>query len=162
VNEAGYHLNLDYKWNQTMFIRMDTAEALGKEPPEQASSSEEPSVQSDTTPVEPEPPEQTKPVETPNPVETEPPTEAPSTEPERVSYSTNNYETAKKGNSGVFSYVSRGNSYDIYWIIDFDVGYVYYFTDGNGEETCDRLAIESGDLNDVLIITYHDGGDEWS
>lgn len=96
------------------------------------------------------------------PTETVPPTEAPSEEPGRVSYSTNDYETAKKGNSGVFSYVNRGSNYNIYWIIDFDAGYVYNFTDGNGSDTCDRLAIESGDLNNVLIITYHDGSDEWS
>ena len=96
-------------------------------------------------------------------METEQPSStAPTDEPSAVTYSTNDYETAKNGNSGVFSYVNRGPSYDIYWIIDFDEGYVYYFTEGNGEETCDRLAIESGDLNDVLIITYHDGGDTWS
>ena len=79
-----------------------------------------------------------------------------------VFYSTNTYEAAKEGNSGVFSYRDRGNSYDIYWIIDFDEGYVYYFTDGNGDSTCDRLKIDSGTLNDKVIITYHDGGDEWS
>lgn len=79
-----------------------------------------------------------------------------------VFYSTNTYEVAKEGNSGVFSYRDRGNSYDIYWIIDFDEGYVYYFTDGNGDSTCDRLKIDSGTLNDKVIITYHDGGDEWS
>lgn len=39
---------------------------------------------------------------------------------------------------------------------------MYYFTDGNNNTICDRLEIESGDLNSVLIITYHDGGDEWS
>lgn len=79
-----------------------------------------------------------------------------------VFYSTNTYEAAKEGNSGMFSYRDRGNSYDIYWIIDFDEGYVYYFTDGNGDSTCDRLKIDSGTLNDKVIITYHDGGDEWS
>lgn len=79
-----------------------------------------------------------------------------------VFYSTNTYEVAKEGNSGVFSYRDRGNSYDIYWIIDFDERYVYYFTDGNGDSTCDRLKIDSGTLNDKVIITYHDGGDEWS
>ena len=79
-----------------------------------------------------------------------------------VFYSTNDYETAKKGNTGVFSYRDRGNFYDIYWIIDFDEGYVYYFTDGNGETFCDRLKIESGTLNDAITITYHDGGDVWS
>ena len=79
-----------------------------------------------------------------------------------VFYSTNDYETAQKGNTGVFSYRNRGASYDIYWIIDFDEGYVYYFTDGNGDSSCDRLKIDSGTLNDAIIITYHDGGDTWS
>lgn len=82
--------------------------------------------------------------------------------PSPVFYSTNDYDTAKNGNSGVFSYRERGSSYDIYWIIDFDEGYVYYFTDGNGESSCDRLKIDSGTLNDKVTITYHDGGDTWS
>ena len=82
--------------------------------------------------------------------------------PSPVFYSTNDYETAKKGNTGVFSYRDKGGSYDIYWIIDFDEGYVYYFTDGNGESFCDRLKMESGTLNDAITITYHDGGDTWS
>ena len=79
-----------------------------------------------------------------------------------VFYSTKDYETAKKGNTGGFSYKSKGGSYDIYWIIDFDEGYVYWFTDGNGETHCDRLKIESGTLNDAITITFHDGGDTWS
>ena len=87
--------------------------------------------------------------------------EAP-TAPSPVFYSTNDYETAKNGNTGVFSYRDKGSSYDIYWIIDFDEGYVYYFTDGNGESFCDRLKIDSGTLNDKVTITYHDGGDTWS
>lgn len=82
--------------------------------------------------------------------------------PEPVFYSTNDYETAKNGNSGVFSYRYRGASYDIYWIIDFDEGYVYYFTEGNGNSTCDKVKIVSGDLNDKVIITYHDGSSVWS
>ena len=81
---------------------------------------------------------------------------------ESVSCSTNTKETVKNGNSGVYAYVDESYSYDIYYIIDFDEGYVYYFTEGNGEEGCDRLKIESGTLNDVLIITYHVGGDSWS
>ena len=28
--------------------------------------------------------------------------------------------------------------------------------------TCERVKIESGTLNDVVIITYHDGGTTWS
>lgn len=87
------------------------------------------------------------------------------TEPEKptpVFYSTNDYETAKKGNTGVFSYKNKNGSYDVYWIIDFDAGYVYYFTDGNGENTCDKVKIVSGDLNDRITATWHDGGDQWS
>lgn len=87
------------------------------------------------------------------------------TEPEKptpVFYSTNDYETAKKGNTGVFSYKNKSGSYDIYWIIDFDAGYVYYFTEGNGENTCDKVKIVSGDLNDRITATWHDGGDQWS
>lgn len=64
--------------------------------------------------------------------------EAP-TAPSPVFYSTNDYETAKNGNTGVFSYRDRGSSYDIYWIIDFDEGYVYYFTDGNGESSLRQI-----------------------
>lgn len=86
-------------------------------------------------------------------------------EPEKSSpvfYSTNDYETAKKGNTGVFSYKNKSGSYDIYWIINFDEGYVYWFTEGNGESTCDKVKIVSGDLNDKITVTWHDGGDEWS
>lgn len=83
-------------------------------------------------------------------------------EPKPVYYSTNVIENAKKGNSGVYSYKSTGGTYDNYWIIDFDEGYVYFFADGNGDITCDRTAIVSGDLNDVVIITYHDGEYVWS
>ena len=78
-----------------------------------------------------------------------------------VDYSTNDKSTVENGNSGVYAYKSRGGSYDNYYVIDFDEGYVYYFTDGNGNDG-DRIKIESGDLNDVVIITYHDGEDEWS
>lgn len=81
---------------------------------------------------------------------------------EDVFYSTNSAEKAKEGNSGVFSYKSKGGSYDNYYLIDFDEGYVYSFSEGNGEEICDRIKIVSGNLNDVLIITYHDGATEWS
>ena len=50
----------------------------------------------------------------------------------------------------------------MYWIIDFDAGYVYWFTDGNGESTCDRVKIVSGTLNDRIAITWHFGGDQWT
>lgn len=94
--------------------------------------------------------------------ETEVPTITSEKTEKPVSYSTNTRSTVKDGNKGVYSYKSIGGIYDIYWIIDFDEGYVYWFTDGNGDGQCDRLKIESGDLNSVLIITYHDGDTEWS
>lgn len=78
-----------------------------------------------------------------------------------VSYSTNDEDTVKNGDTGVYSYKSRGGSYDNYYIIDFDEGYVYFFSDGNGSETCERLKIDTGNLNTVLIVTYHDGNDTW-
>ena len=77
-------------------------------------------------------------------------------------YSTNDYKTATNGNSGIFSYRSRGGQYQNYWIIDFDAGFVYWFSDGNGNEDCDRIKIESGTLNDTLIITYHTDDATWS
>lgn len=83
-------------------------------------------------------------------------------QPSPAYFSTNDLETTRKGNTGAFSYKSRGGSYDIYWIIDFDEGYVYSFTDGNGDASCARIAIGSGTLNDVVIITYHDGNSSWS
>ena len=79
-----------------------------------------------------------------------------------LDYSTNTKDTVKKGNTGVYSYRSQCGMYYNYWIIDFDEGYVYSFSDGNGSESCDRLRIDSGDLNSVVMITYHDGGDTWS
>ncbi len=82
--------------------------------------------------------------------------------PKPVYYSTNDYATARKGKSGVFSYKNKGGSYDIYWIVDFDDGYVYWFTEGNGDSTCDKVKIVSGDLNDRITVTWHDGGTKWS
>lgn len=79
-----------------------------------------------------------------------------------VDYSTNSSATVKDGNKGIYAYKNLKGSYDIYYIIDFDSGYVYYFTNGNGSESCDRVKIVSGDLNSVVIITYHDGSDVWS
>lgn len=80
-----------------------------------------------------------------------------------VFYSTNDRKTVKNGNSGVYAYKSEGGTYDNYWIIDFDEKCVYFFSDGNGDSTCNRVPMVSGDLNTVLIITYHDvDGSEWS
>lgn len=78
-----------------------------------------------------------------------------------ISYSTNDESTVKNGNTGIYSYKESGRLYDIYWIIDFDEGYVYWFTDGNGDGTCDKVKIDSGDLNSSVTITYHDGDTTW-
>lgn len=101
------------------------------------------------------------PTPTPTPTPTPKPTPAPTKKPESVSYSTNDKTTVKNGNSGVYAYKSHGGTYDNYWIIDFDAGYVYNFQKGNGNTLCDRVKIDSGDLNSVVIITYHDGSDKW-
>lgn len=78
-----------------------------------------------------------------------------------VFYSTNDYETAKEGSSGVFSYKNKTGSYDVYWIIDFDAGYVYFFTDNNGEDFCDKVKIVSGHLNDKVTIIWDDETSPW-
>lgn len=85
-------------------------------------------------------------------IETEEATEK--EEPRPVFYSTNDYDTAKKGNTGVFSYKNKSGSYDVYWIIDFDEGYAYTFTEGNGEDVYDKIKITSGTLNDRVTITW--------
>lgn len=118
---------------------------------ESVEKSNEKEVRSDETEKE----TSTEALETGNDPET---TEA----PEAVSYSTNTEDTVKDGNKGVYSYKSRGGTYDNYYIIDFDEGYVYFFSDGNEDTNCDRLKIDYGDLNDGLTITYHDGSDVWS
>ena len=93
------------------------------------------------------------------------PTEtAPSTlQPEAsgtVFYSSNDYETATEGKTGVFSYKNKSGSYDVYWIIDFDEGFVYFFTEGNGENFCDKVPITSGTLNDRVTITWKIDGEK--
>lgn len=80
-------------------------------------------------------------------------------EPSSVYYSTNTEDTVKDGNKGSYSYKSKGGSYDVYYIIDLDEGYVYSFTDGNGEDYCDKVKIDSGDLNEVVMVTYDFDGE---
>lgn len=80
-------------------------------------------------------------------------------EPLTVYYSTNTEDTVKDGNKGIYSYKSKAGAYDVYYIIDFDEGYVYSFTDGNGEDYCDKVKIDSGDLNEVVMVTYDFDGD---
>ena len=79
-----------------------------------------------------------------------------------VYYSSNDLNTVKNGNTGVYAYWNDGSSFQIYYIIDFDEGFVYRFTQGTQDETCDRLKIEWGDLNSGIILNYHDGDDVWT
>lgn len=81
---------------------------------------------------------------------------------ESVYYSTNDKDSVKNGNTGVYAYKSYDSQYDIYWIIDFDSGYVYNYFEGNGDNICSRLKIDSGNLNDYVKITWHNGNDVWS
>lgn len=90
------------------------------------------------------------------------PTQMPTNSVSSVNYSTNTLDTVKDGDKGKYSYRMRGSNYDIYYIIDFDEGYVYRFLEGDGNNTCDRLKIDSGTLNEYVLITYHDDGEAWS
>ena len=76
-------------------------------------------------------------------------------------YSTNGRDKAREGNSGVYAYRNRGGQYYNYYVIDFDEGFVYFFSEGNGDESCERLRIQEGDLNEGVKVTYHDYGNTW-
>lgn len=125
----------------------------------------EPTNEPTTEPTEeptPEPtPEPTiEPTPTPTPTPAPTPTPKPTEEPKKsVSYSSNDENTVKNGNSGVYAYKTKGGSYSVYYIIDFDNGYVYRFT--SDESSCMKVKIDSGDLNSVCIVTYSDGGVSW-
>lgn len=80
-------------------------------------------------------------------------------EPQAVYYSSNTEDTVRDGSSGVYAYKNRGESYEKYYIIDFDEGYVYSFIHGDGSEEGDKVKIDSGTLNDVLMVTYDFDGD---
>lgn len=76
-------------------------------------------------------------------------------------YTTNDEESVKNGDSGVYAYVKKGNEYDIYVIVDFDEGYIYYFAHGQGDVNCDKIKITSGNLKDEVVFTYDDGDMQW-
>lgn len=77
-------------------------------------------------------------------------------------YTTNSDEKAKDGNSGKYAYVKKGKNYDIYWIIDFEKGYVYDFSEGNGDTQYEKIKIKSGNLNDGLKLSYKDSSNAWA
>lgn len=149
-NEEGYHISLNYQNGDVMFVRIDDPDEEPAEPVDILQPTETPVV------TETPKPTQEQPVE---PTPAEPEIEEPSEKP--VYYSTNTFDKAKNGNTGVFSYQRKGPSYDYYWIIDLDEKYAYSFTYGNGSETCDRVQIEEGDLNNYILLTYHDSDSSW-
>ena len=75
-------------------------------------------------------------------------------------YTSNGDDDYKDGDHGVYAYSRNAGSYNIYIIIDFDEGYIYYFCHGNGDEICDRCEIDSGDLNSLCFFIYHFDDDE--
>lgn len=76
-----------------------------------------------------------------------------------VNYSTNSKDTVGNGNTGVYSY--KNIDLNLYYIIDFDEGYVYSFYGKDSSELCDKGIIESGDLNTCVTVKYFDGVDTW-
>ena len=77
------------------------------------------------------------------------------------SYTTNDKTTYKNGNSGMYAYKSIGGQVDLYYIIDFDEGVVYDFSDRNASTECTKGKIVSGDLNSTLIVGYREGEEYW-
>lgn len=158
-NAKGYQLSLSYEGNNTMEIDLYLPEK-NEDTTTNATDVELSTEQATEEIAEPE--TQTTDIEITEMIETTTEETVPTeTEVQSLYYSTNDLETAKNGNSGVFAYRRSGSNYDLYWIIDFDEGYTYYFLDGNGDTSCDRIKIESGDLNDKVVIIYHDGSDTW-
>lgn len=103
------------------------------------------------------------------PVETTPVTTSESTKPSetstsssghRISYhSSQDRDIAKQGNSGIYAYRNRGGSNYKYYVIDFDNGYVYFFS--NDESSAMAARIVSGDLNSYILLKYKDSGIIW-
>ncbi len=73
-------------------------------------------------------------------------------------YTTNDEDSVKNGDSGIYAYVKKDSNYDIYVIVDFDDGYIYYFKHRDGINSGDKIKITSGTLKDKVVITYDDGG----
>ena len=81
--------------------------------------------------------------------------------PESVYYSTNDSKTVKDGNKGIYTYIKKGKEYDVYLILDLDEKFVYMCCYGNGDDSCWKSEITSGDLNNGLVVTLHDGSNTY-
>ena len=75
-----------------------------------------------------------------------------------VYYSSNLKDTVKNGNSGIYSYRDIGPYAHVYWLIDFDEGYIYHFTDDKNNKETNKFKIESGTLNNRVTISYQLNG----
>lgn len=98
------------------------------------------------------------PTNTPKPTST--PTPIPTPKPDLFYYS-GSKDDVKKGSLGIYSYIRYGE-YDVYLVINFDEGYVYSFTDQDGDNTCTRGKIISGSLNDSMVVKFQAGKDDWA
>jgi len=78
-----------------------------------------------------------------------------------VYYSTNDSNSVKAGNKGIYSYIKKGNEYDVYLILDLDEKFVYTCCYGNGDDSCWKSKITSGDLNTSLVVTMYDNGNSY-
>ena len=158
-NDMTISYMIKHKKKSIEFKKLETKEYIESQ---SEGNSTSPVTEAQTT--EPETEVQTEEITTEKITEkaTEKTTEKATEKPKSLDYTTNDSETAKNGNSGQYAYIMDGTNYDIYYIINFDTGYVFRFLEGDGNEGCDKLKIESGDLNSVLIVTYHDGDSTFS
>ena len=76
-------------------------------------------------------------------------------------YSTKSKSEITKGESGIYSYENVGSNYTQHFIIDFDKGVVYYFTDQSYDSTATMGKIVSGTLNSQMIYRFSDYGNSW-
>lgn len=155
-NADGYHVSVTFKDNDVMFVRIDEPKESNTEiVSEEAETSPEPTEDEATSTTSPT--EDSEPIDTTEPE----PVSTPETTEKTVYYSTNTFDRAEDGNTGIFAYKRNGTNYDFYWIIDFDEGCAYWFTYGNNSSICERVQIDEGDLNTLITVTYHDGDSTW-
>ncbi len=76
-----------------------------------------------------------------------------------VFYSTNDRETARQGKTGVYAYSRRVGDNELFYIIDFNKKCVYSFS--REEDLCTKANMDSGDLNSLIVVTYHDENLVW-
>ncbi len=69
------------------------------------------------------------------------------------------FEEASDGNSGIYAYKFKNNTNPyIYYIIDFNEGFVYRFYNKDYSNGSEKAKIVSGTLNDRMTFSYYDSG----